>query len=364
MNSQAVNTPTPAAAPEGTAPAAIGSRAGGGQLRRWLAGGQTIGALLALLLAVSVFFTIESPVFLNWENWLNILSAIAVTGIIAAAGTLLMVAGQLDLSVGSGAAFCGVVVGVIGGTHHELLLGIVLAVLAGAGIGLINGFFVTVVGVSSLITTLGTLAAFRGLTEVLAHDQTIGISTFGGLGTDRPFFNIPVPVLLLLLVALIFWLLMRYTTFGRSMYAIGANPIGSRLVGIRAGRLLCAGFVLSGLCFALAGLVLTSQLSAASPQAGAGLELSVVTAIVLGGTSLTGGRGTVLGTIVGLLIIGVLNDGLILTNVSAFWQEVARGALLIFAVSIDQLRLRLTWGRRRPMWGRLRPRRVAMGEEP
>lgn len=342
MTPHAANPPAPAAPADGSAPVATGISRSTSRVRSFLAGGQEIGALIALLVIVSVVFTIESPVFLNWENWLNILTAIAVTGIIATAGTLLMVSGQLDLSVGSGAAFCGMVVAVVGGSDHHLMLGIVLGVLAGAGIGLINGFFVTVVGVNSLITTLGTLAVFRGLTEVLARGQTIEIQTFGGLGTDRPFFNIPVPVLLLIVVAVGFWGLMRYTTYGRAMYALGANPIAGRLVGIRSGRLLLVAFVLSGLCFALGGLVLTSQLSAASPQAGLGLELSVITAIVLGGTSLAGGRGTVLGTIVGLLIIGVLNDGLILTNVSAFWQEVARGALLIFAVSFDQLRLRFS----------------------
>ena len=126
------------------------------------------------------------------------------------------------------------------------------------------------------------------------------------------------------------------------MYAIGANPVAARLNGIRSGRVIFAGFVLSGLCVAIGGLILTSQLGAASPQAGMGLELSVVTAVILGGASLAGGRGTIAGTMLGLLIIGVLNNGLVLLNVSSFWQEVARGTLLILAVSFDQLRIRLT----------------------
>lgn len=301
-----------------------------------------LGALIVMLVALSVFFTIESPVFLNWDNWLNILTAIAVTGIIAAPGTLLLISGQFDLSVGSGAALCGVVVATIAGTHHDVVLGVILAVAAGLGIGVVNGFFVTVVGVSSLITTLGGLAAYRGLTEVLSKGQTVTVNGFSGIGTARPFFNIPVPVIILVVVALAFWAAMRYSVYGRSMYAIGANPLAARLSGIRAGRAIFVGFVLSGLCMALGGMILASQLSAASPQAASGLELSVVTAIVLGGASLTGGRGTVLGTILGLLIIGVLNNGLVLLNVSSFWQDVARGALLILAVSFDRLRLRLS----------------------
>jgi ribose transport system permease protein len=301
-----------------------------------------LGALVVLLVALSVFFSIKSPVFLNWDNWLNILTAIAVTGIIAAPGTLLLISGQFDLSVGSGAAFCGVIVATIAGTHHDVLLGVLVTLLVGLGIGVFNGFFVTVIGVNSLITTLGGLAAFRGLTEVVSKGQTVTVTGFSGIGTARPFFNIPVPVLLLVLVVALFWLGMRYTVYGRSMYAIGANPLAARLSGIRSGRAIFIGFVLSGLCVALAGMILTSQLSAASPQAANGLELSVVTAIVLGGASLTGGRGTVLGTILGLLIIGVLNNGLVLLNVSSFWQDVARGALLILAVSFDRLRMRLS----------------------
>jgi ribose transport system permease protein len=297
------------------------------------------GALIVLLVAISAFFTVKSPDFLNWDNWLNILTAIAVTGIIAAPGTLLMVSGNLDLSVGSGAALCGVIVAVVGGTHHDLVLGIVLALLAGVAIGVFNGFLVTVVGVSSLITTLGGLAVFRGFCEVIAGGQTVVINNFSGLGTDRLPFNIPLAVLILVGAVLVFWVAMRYTTYGRSMYAIGANPVAARLVGIRTKRAIFWGFVLSGLCFAIGGLILTSQLSAASPQAATGLELSVVTAIVLGGSSLTGGRGSVIGTFVGLLIIGVLNDGLILLNVNSYWQDVAQGALLIFAVSVDRLRV-------------------------
>lgn len=299
-------------------------------------------ALIVMLVALSAFFTIESADFLNWTNWLNILTAIAVTGIIAAPGTLLIISSNFDLSVGSGAAFCGVVVAVIGGTHHELGLGILLAMLAGAGIGLLNGFLVTVIGVNSLITTLGSLSIFSGLAEVLAKGQTVIINNFGGLGTARPVFNIPVPVILLVGVLLLFWLASRYTTYGRSMYAIGANPAAARLVGIRTRWAVFITFVLSGLCFGLGGLILTSQLSAASPTAATGLELQVVTAIVLGGASLTGGRGSVVGTFLGLLIIGVLNDGLILLNVGSFWQSVAQGVVLIVAVSFDRLRARFS----------------------
>lgn len=300
-----------------------------------------VAALVVVLLALGIFFSIASPYFLNYDNFVNIVTAAAVTGIIAAPATMLLIAGQFDLSVGSAAAFCGAVLASLA-LHNAMAFAVPVAVLAGIGIGILNGFLVTVIGINALITTLGTLAVFRGLTQVLTDGQTLGVEHFGGLGTARPLFDIPLPVYIFAGVALAFWFLSRYTVFGRSMYAIGANPAAARLNGIRSKRIIFVGFVLSGVCVAVGGLILASQLGAASPQAANGLELSVVTAVILGGASLAGGRGAISGTMLGLLIIGTLNNGLVLLNVSSFWQTVAQGSLLIFAVAFDQLRIRLT----------------------
>lgn len=302
-----------------------------------------LAALVVFLLAEVIFFWLKSPFFLNVDNWLNILTNVAVIGIISAPATMLLIAGQFDLSVGSGAAFTGVVMAYMATTQGlGLLPAALIAVAAGIGFGSLNGFLVTVVGVNALITTLGMLAMLRGLAQVIADGQTILLSGFGTLGTTRPLLNIPVPVMILIAVVAIFSLFMRYTVYGRSMYAIGSNPAAARLTGVRSKRLIFGGFATSGMIVALGGLILVSQVGAATPTAALGLELSVVTAVILGGASLAGGRGTVLGTALGFLIIGVLNNGLILLNVDPFWQEVARGALLIAAVSFDQLRIRLT----------------------
>ena len=300
-----------------------------------------LAALLFVLVALIVFFSIRSPYFLTHDNILNVLTAIAVTGIIAVPGTMLLIAGQVDLSVGSGAAVCGVMMATVS-QNHAIFLGVIAAVLTGIVIGLVNGFFVTVVGVNALITTLGMLSVLRGLTEVRAGGATVTLLNFAALGTGRPILGIPNPVLILLAIVVLAAWVMRYTVFGRSLYATGSNPVAARLVGVRGNRMVLIAFVASGLGVALSGLVLNSQLGAASPNAATGLELTVVTAIVLGGASLSGGRGTIQGTLVGLLIIGVLNNGLTLLNVSSFYQEVASGALLIVAVSFDQLRLRLS----------------------
>jgi ribose transport system permease protein len=297
-------------------------------------------ALIVFLIAESIFFSIKSPYFLAWDNWLNILTAIAVIGIVAAPGTMLLTAGQFDLSVGSATAFTSVVMANLA-LSHSLGFSAFVAVAAGLSVGVINGFLVTVVGVNPLITTLGTLAAFRGLSNVVAKGQTVSVDGFSWLGTDRPFGNIPVPVLVFVAVLIVMWLLMRYTVYGRAMYAIGSNPSAARLVGIRLKRFIFLGFVLSAGACALSGLTLTSQLGVGSGLFGVGMELSVITAIVLGGASLSGGRGSIAGTAIGLLIIGVLNNGLTLTGVDPFWQDVARGTLLIGAVSFDRLRERI-----------------------
>ncbi len=302
-----------------------------------------MAALVVVLIGLIIYFSLASPYFLSANNLINILTAIAVTGILAAPGTMLLIAGQVDLSVGAATALCGIVLattaprlGIIGAMVCALLIGIL--------VGVINGTLVTVVGVNSLIVTLGGLAAFRGIAFLTSDGQTVLMLNFGWLGTARPFLNIPVPVLIFLLIATAVFVTLRYTVLGRSIYAIGANPVAARLVGIRSRTVIFTTFAASGLCAAVAGMLLTSQLSAAVPNAASGLELTVVTAIVLGGASLAGGRGSIVGTLLGLMIIGVLNNGLTLLNVNSYWQQVASGLLLITAVSFDRLRARFSPG--------------------
>ena len=303
-----------------------------------------LAALSVFLVALIVYFSFATEYFLGVENWINILSAVSVAGIIAVPGTMLLIAAQVDLSVGSAAAFTGTIAG-IWINHSSVGLGILYSIIIGVVIGLVNGLLITRVHVNALITTLGTLAILRGLSYIVGGGQTLMVPKLSYLGLLRPFFNLPLAVVVFVVICIAGVFVMKYTTFGRSLYVIGANPAAARLVGIRTPRVILICFVLSGVSTAFAGLILTSQLTAASPMAANGLELSVITAIVLGGASLNGGRGTISGTILGLLIIGVLNNGLVLLNVDTFWQQVARGTLLIIAVSFDQLRER--WGIKR-----------------
>jgi ribose transport system permease protein len=297
--------------------------------------------LVVVLLALVIFFSITSPVFFSTTNGLNMVTNIAVIGIMAIPGTFLLIAGQVDLSVASVAAMCGMVMASLAGPLGiPAAMGIALVV--GLLVGLINGFFVMVVGVNSLIVTLGGLATFFGIGQLIGDGQTILVQGFRFLGTARPFLNIPMPVIVFVVILIIGILILRFTVYGRQLYAIGANPTAARLVGIPSKRVVFVAFMFSSLAAALAGLILVSQLGAASPNNARGYELVVVTAIVLGGASLSGGRGTILGTFIGLMIIQVLSTGLTLLNVQSFWQSVATGVLLITAVSFDRLRERLS----------------------
>jgi ribose transport system permease protein len=288
------------------------------------------------LVALVVYFSVSSPYFLSVDNFRNILLSVAVLGVVAVPATLLMVSANVDLSVGSAAAFCGMLFAVVA-EDHGLAFGVAAALAGGLLAGAVNGGLVALIGINSIITTLGMLSVLRGATKLLSNGQTVGIHGFRGLGSGS-VIGVPTPVWIFALVAAAFVVLMRYTAFGRGIYALGANPHAARLVGIRPAPNLFVLFVISGGLAALAGLVLTSQLRAATPLSAEGLELSVVAAVLLGGASLTGGRGTVVGTLVGVLILGTLNNGLTILNVTSFWQEVARGGVLILAVGLDQLR--------------------------
>jgi ribose transport system permease protein len=311
------------------------------------------GALLAVLVILFLYFSIASPFFLNQENLVNILQNVAVVGIIACPATLLLISGQFDLSVGSGVGFAGMLMAVsalapgTGGVDLPLAMNMtvptafLIAVVGTLLIGVINAVCVTAIGINALITTLGTLAIFRGLTKVLGDGQTIRIENFGQLGVLR-IAGIPLPVYIFVACVIVFWLVLRYTVYGRSLYAIGASPSAARLAGIRTKRVIFIAFLLSALCVALAGLIRLSQVAGASVNSGLGIELSVVTAVVLGGASLSGGRGGIGGTVLAVLIVGVLANGLIQLNVPSFWIEVANGLLLLGAVTVDRLRVRLT----------------------
>jgi ribose transport system permease protein len=299
-------------------------------------------ALLVALGALLAFFSIKSSVFLTQDNLINVLIAVATIGILACPATMLLVAGQFDLSVGSGIALTSCSFAYLVTHNYSQWVAVLAAIGVGLLGGILNGFLVTVIGVNALITTLGTLAIFSGLAELITNGVPIGFNGFGTLALDRPLLNVPWSVFIFFAFIAASVFILRMTVFGRSLFAIGANRVAARLAGIRVGRTIFIGFVLSGFAVGIAGLVAASQTGEGSGTAGQGYELDVVTAVILGGASLAGGRGSIFGTVIGLLILGIIDNGLTLLNVESFWQDVVRGSLLISAVGFDAMRRRLT----------------------
>ncbi|MFZ4814102.1 MAG: ABC transporter permease [Phototrophicaceae bacterium] len=294
-----------------------------------------------------------SNVFLTARNFNNLLLSSSTIGIIAVFTTMLMIGGGLDLSVASTAALCGVVIGVL---QEPLgLVGASLAALAtGMFVGLLNGFLVTYVGINALITTLGMLSVARGFAFVFSDALTIPVfsveadkqaiyTRFASLSEGKvpvPLLGeVPFPVVFTLGLFVIGVFVLGYTTYGRAMYAIGGNAEASRLAGLPVRRYRMIAFILSGLSAAVAGLFLTARLYAADPRAAPNIELTVITAVVLGGTSLAGGKGSLLGTLLGVMILSTLLNGLNLQSVSTEYQNIAQGLVLLIAVLIDQIRL-------------------------
>jgi ribose transport system permease protein len=304
--------------------------------------------LFAVLGVLVVFFSITSQYFLNADNLINILQNTARIGIVACPATLLLISGQFDLSVGSASAFVAMVAAIAAATSGSpitpglpLWVALLAGVIAALLIGVVNAVSVITFRINALITTLATLAILRGLTKVASDGQTVRLEEFTWLGTAR-VLGLPIPVYIFAVVVGVFFFISRYTTYGRSMYAIGASPTAARLAGIRTDRAIFIAFVLSAAGAGVSGLILVSQVGSASPNAGIGLELSVVTAVVLGGASLSGGRGSIVGTTLAVLIIGVLGNGLIQLAVPSYWIDVAGGVLLLVAVGFDQARVRFS----------------------
>lgn len=304
----------------------------------WDAG---IGLLIVYLAIVFVFSQL-SDVFLTKNNFLNIGVTVSILGIVAATQTMVIIGRGFDLSVGSTVAIAGVVTAEIliaGGSEPLAVAG---AIGVGLLVGLANGLLITVVKVNPLITTLATLSIVRGIAYVWtdALTQAFPGPNLRRLGIGRTIFDIPYCLLIMLAVFALVSLTLRYTTFGRYLFAVGGNPRAALLAGVDVSRIQLATYIISGLSAGFAGAILAAQLRAGSPQAATGLELNVIAAVVLGGASLAGGRGRPWGTLLGALIMETLRNGLVLTDVSSFYQMIAWGVVLLLAVVIDQLRRR------------------------
>ncbi|HEX2778785.1 MAG TPA: ABC transporter permease [Gemmatimonadaceae bacterium] len=300
-------------------------------------------ALVAATLVEAAVFAALAPGFLSVANLLNIAMSVAITGILAVGMTAVIVSGGIDLSVGSVVALTGVA-GAIAATHG-LPAPVVVLVALGIGLltGAVSGGLVAWLRVPAFVATLAMLTAARGLAFIVSDGRSIGGMPpwFGVLGRSVPL-GIPAPVILMVVVMLLGALVLTRTAFGRHVYAVGGNPVATWLAGIDIRRVTWTIYLLNGALAGLAGLTLASRLGAGVPNAGIQYELDVIAAVVVGGTSLSGGRGTIAGTFWGTGFIGVLTNGLNLANVDPYVQKIALGVVIVVAVIADQVSRR--WG--------------------
>lgn len=332
------------------------------------AGGPSLGALLIRLRAlialiiVFVFFAVLAPNFLSLGSLLIMAKHIAIIAVLGIGMTYVILTGGIDLSVGSIAGLAGMVAGALilngltlGGwvVYPSIPLVVLIAVALGGAIGLINGTLVTRFGVAPFIATLGMLYVARGAALLLSNGTTfpnlVGSPDYGNegfplLGAAR-VLGVPLPVLIVIILALIAAFVAARTPFGRYVYAVGGNARAALLSGVRVGRIKTWVYVISGMCAALVGLLVASDLVSAHPASGETFELSAIAAVVLGGSSLAGGRGTIGGTMIGACVIGTLSDGMVMMGVSEFWQMVIKGTVIVAAVILDQLQGRFAGGR-------------------
>jgi ribose transport system permease protein len=293
---------------------------------------------IALLLLI-VIFSLLSDRFLTYRNWLNIIEQSSIMAIVAIGATFVIITAGIDLSVGSLVALSGILsAGVVVNNGLPWWVGLLVGMLAGGVVGLFNGLSVTRLGLSAFITTLATMAMARGLTLAYSNGQTIfGLpDAYNFLGGGN-IVGIPIPVILTIIAFIIGHLVLSKTVFGHQVYAIGGNREAAHLAGIRVKRVELIVYIVAGLLSGFGGLLLTGRLTAALPTSATGLELNVIAAVVIGGASLFGGRGTMIGTFFGVLTIGVLSNGLDLLNVSPFWVQFTQGGVIFLAVLIDAL---------------------------
>ncbi len=295
--------------------------------------------LLFVILGISIILSLLSSHFLTISNFINIARQISINFILAAGLTMVIITGGIDLSVGSIVAFSGVIAGMYLNTGGNFLTAIILALLVGTLCGFINGILVSRFKMAPFIATLGMMSMARGLALVLTKGSSITIDnssyTFFGGGY---LFGIPMPVVVAAIIFLVVYLLLNKTRLGRTFFAIGGNEEASRLSGIKVAKKYLIVYSLSGFLAGLASVVLTARLWAAPPIAGQGFELHAIAASVIGGASLMGGTGTILGTLYGAFIIGIIRNGLNLLGVASFWQQFAIGLIIIVAVLFDRIR--------------------------
>lgn len=296
---------------------------------------------LVVLIILSVVMSVLNNRFWTVDNILTVLRQSSINGVIAAGMTFAILIGGIDLSVGSVLAICGAIAATLISSGIHVVPVILITLLLGLMVGLVNGLLISKGRLQPFIATLGTMSLLRGFTLVYTNGKPIssrgGVwsEAFSQIGTGY-FLKLPVPVYIMLFVFLVAYYVLRHLRIGRYIYALGSNEEATMYSAIKTDRVKIFVYCASGILAALAGIILTSRLGSAQPTAGAGYEMDAIAAVVLGGTSMAGGIGTISGTAIGVLIIGILNNALNLLQVPSYYQDVAKGAVILIAVLLDR----------------------------
>ncbi|SAK71966.1 L-arabinose transporter permease [Caballeronia calidae] len=311
-----------------------------GDKQKWW---QQITEYSLIVIFIVMFLTMSLTVdhFFSIENMLGLALSISQIGMVACTMMFCLASRDFDLSVGSTIAFAGVLCAMVLNATDNTFIAIIAAVAAGAVIGFVNGAVIAYLRINALITTLATMEIVRGLGFIVSHGQAVGVSsdTFIALG-GLSMLGISLPIWVTLACFIVFGVLLNQTVYGRNTLAIGGNPEASRLAGINVERTRVWIFLIQGAVTALAGVILASRITSGQPNAAQGFELNVISACVLGGVSLLGGRATISGVVIGVLIMGTVENVMNLLNIDAFYQYLVRGAILLAAVLLDQLKNR------------------------
>ncbi|KZL12590.1 Ribose transport system permease protein RbsC [Pseudovibrio axinellae] len=306
------------------------------KLNDFISENKSLIGLIILMAAVSF----ANANFLGVDNMLNILRQTSINAVIAMGMTFVILTSGIDLSVGSILAFAGAICASLIGMDTPLVVALFATIMVGAGLGATSGVIISYFNVQPFIATLVGMTMIRGATLVYTQGRPVSTGSHDVAESFYQFgagyiFGIPHPVILMIVIFAICWFILSQTRFGRYVYAIGGNENVARLSGINVKKVKILVYALSGALAALAGIILTARLESAQPTAGLGYELDAIAAVVLGGTSLAGGKGRVFGTIIGALIIGVLNNALNIMDVSSYYQMIAKGAVILLAVVVD-----------------------------
>ena len=308
--------------------------------QRWW---QQVTEYSLIVIFIIMFATMSLTVdhFFSIENILGLALSVSQIGMVACTMMFCLASRDFDLSVGSTVAFSGVLCAMVLNATNSTLIAVIAAVLAGGAIGFVNGAVIAYLRINALITTLATMEIVRGLGFIVSHGQAVGVSseTFIALG-GLTAFGISLPIWVTLVCFIGFGVMLNQTVYGRNTLAIGGNPEASRLAGIHVERTRVYIFLIQGAVAALAGVILASRITSGQPNAAEGFELNVISACVLGGVSLLGGRATISGVVIGVLIMGTVENVMNLLNIDAFYQYLVRGAILLAAVLLDQLKNR------------------------